>query len=210
MTVKRVALRIGALATAAVVAACGGGGPTAAPTQTAPTDPGPPSFDVPTFDLGSFAIPSFALPSFAGDEELEAMLPDMVGDQPVIKQSMTGQAFIGLGMGSAAALEDTLAELGASIDDLSVAFGAAGQLLVIAYQIDGVSADQIFGGLQEALQAGGGGQVSQRTVAGRPVTEVTAGGETTYIYLAGDVVFIIGGVVTPDLLDDAVSQLPAP
>ena len=209
MIFKRPALRIAALATAFVVAACGGGGSaTTAPTQAAPTDPELPSI---TFDLSSFALPSFALPSFTGDEELEALLPDSIGGQMVVTASMTGQQFISFGMGGAAALEDMLGELDASVDDLSVAIGSAGTTVVVfAYRIEGVSATQIFDGLQGALQAGGGGQVSQHTVAGRPVTEVAAAGETTYIYLAGDVVFIIGGTVTPELLEDAVSQLPAP
>jgi hypothetical protein len=211
MTVKRLALRTAALATAFVVAACGGGGATTAPTQAIPTEPEQPSFDIPTFDLGSFAIPSFAIPSFAGDEELEALLPDSIGGQLVVKASMTGQQFIGFGMGGADALEDMLGELGASADDLSVAIGTAGTTVVVfAYRIDGVSADRIFDGLAQALPSGGGGTVSPRTVAGRTVSEVVVAGETTYIYLAEDVVFVIGGTVTPELLEDAVSQLPAP
>jgi hypothetical protein len=211
MTVRRLALRIAALATALVVGACGGSTPTVVPTQAAPSEPSSPPIEVPTFDLGTFAVPSFALPSFSRDAELEAMLPDSIGGQAVIKQSLSGEDFINLGMGGAAALEDMLGDIGASIDDLSVAIGSAGTAVVIfAYQIEGVEAGQIFEGLQQALQAGGGGEVSQRTVAGRSVTQVASGGETTYIYLAGDVVFIIGGTVTPDVLEDAVNQLPAP
>jgi hypothetical protein len=209
MTVKDLALRIGALATAAAVVAGCGGGPTTAPTQATPTDAALPSFDMPTFDLGSFAIPSFALPSFAGDEELEAMLPDSIGGQTVIKQSLTGQDFINLGMGGAAAFEDMLGEMGASIDDLSVAIGSAGAMVLFAYQVEGQPAERVFEGLEAAFQAGGAGTVSEINVGGRTVIQVTTPAETTYIYLAGNVVFIIGGSVTPELLEDAVSQLPA-
>ena len=196
-----------------MLAACGGTAATTAPTQATPTEPTLPSFDMPTFDLGSFAIPSFEIPSFAGDEELEAMLPDSIGGQLVVKTSMTGQQFIGFGMGGADALEGMLGELGASVDDLSVAIGSAGTgvdaVTVFAYQIDGVSADRIFEGLQQAVPSGGGGSITQRTVAGRTVTEVAVASETTYIYLAGDVVFILGGALTAERLEDAVSQLPA-
>jgi hypothetical protein len=213
MTVKRSALRIAALAFALAstlaVGACGGSGATTAPTQATPTDPGLPSIDVPTFDLSSFSLPSFEIPSFAGDEELEALLPDSIGDQTVIKQSLTGQDFINLGFGSAAALEDMLGEMGASIEDLSVAIGSAGTLVLFAYQVEGQSADQVFDGLEAAFQAGGGGTVTEIAVGGRSVIQVTTPTETTYIYLADDVVFIIGGSVTPELLQDAVSQLPA-
>ena len=79
MTFRRLAPRLAALATALVVAACGGSGATTAPTQAAPTDAGLPSIEIPTFDLGTFALPSFDLPSFSGDAELEALLPDSIG-----------------------------------------------------------------------------------------------------------------------------------
>ena len=210
MTFRRPALRLCALATAFVVVACGGGGPTTAPTLATPTDPPLPTFDLPTFDLGSFEIPSFEIPSFAGDEELEALLPDAIGGQAVVKQSLTGQDFISLGMGGAAALEDMLGEMGASIGDLSVAIGSAGTLILFAYQVEGQSAEQVFAGLEAAFLAGGAGTVTETDVDGRTVIQVTTPTETTYIYLAGDVVFIIGGTVTPELLEDAVSQLPAP
>jgi len=210
MTVKRQGVRIAALATALVVAACGGGGPTTAPTQATPTEAAPPSIDRSTFDLGSFGIPSFEIPSFAGDEELEALLPDSILGQTVIKQSLTGQDFINLGMGGAAAFEDMLGEMGASIDDLSVAIGSAGALVLFAYQVEGQPAEQVFQGLEAAFQAGGAGTVSEITVGGRTVIQVTTPTETTYIYLSRGVVFIIGGTVTPELLEDAVSQLPAP
>jgi hypothetical protein len=211
MTFNRLAPCLVVLATALVVAACGGSSSSAAPSQPTPTA-GPTTIVVPTFDRRSFALPSFVVPSFTGDEELEALLPDTIGGEVVIKQSMTGSAFISVGTGGAAALEDMLAELDASIDDLSVAIGSAGMgpaaITVIAYQIAGVSSDRIFEGLQEALPSAGGGMTSQRTVAGRTVTEVAVGGETTYIYLASDVVFIIGGAVTPALVEDVVTQLP--
>lgn len=210
MTLDRRTLHAAAIAIAFVVAACGSGGPTTAPAQATPTEPALPSFDMPTFDLGSFGIPSFEIPSFAGDEELEGLLPDSVGGQTVIKQSLTGQDFISLGMGGAAALEDMLGDMGASIDDLSVAIGSAGTLVLFAYQVEGQSADQIFAGLEAAFQAGGAGTVSEIGVGGRPVIQVTTPTETTYIYIASDVVFIIGGGVTPELLADAVAQLPAP
>lgn len=212
MTFNRLVPGLVALATVLVVAACGGPGATTAPTQAAPTDAGPSSIVVPTFDLSSFALPSFVAPSFTGDEELEGLLPDSIGGAPVTKSSLSGQAFINLGMGSAMALEPMLDEMDATIDDLSVAIGSAGSgpdtVVVFAYRIDGVSADRIFEGLQQAVPSGGGGNITERTVAGRPVTEVAVAGETTYIYLADDIVFVIGGTVTPELLEDVVMQLP--
>ena len=88
------------------------------------------------------------------------MLPDSIGGQPVTRMSLSGADFLALGMGGGEALEPMLGELGASVEDLSVAFGSAGTAVVIAYQIDGVPAEQVFSGLEAAFQAGGGGSVT--------------------------------------------------
>jgi hypothetical protein len=211
MSFPRLALSGVVLAAGLLVAACGSGGPQSTPSQPAPTAPVGGSIQVPTFDLGTFAPPSFVIPSFGSDEELEALLPDTIGGIAVVKTSMTGSGIMNLPGG--AALEEQLGELGATVDDVSVAIGTSGDIsspiLVLAYRIEGVSAEQIFAGLEAAMQAGQGGEVTQTTVAGRPVTQVVSGSETTYIYLAGDTVFIVGGQLTPELLEDAISQLPA-
>jgi hypothetical protein len=210
MTVNRQGLRIAALATAWVVAACAGGGPTTAPTHAMPIEPPTETFDLSTFDLSSFDLGSFAIPSFAGDDELEALLPDTIGGTAVIKQSFAGQDFISRGIGGAAALKDLLGEMGASNDSLSVAIGSAGTLVLIAYRVEGLSAERVFDGLEDAFLASGGGTISETIVGGRNVSQVTSPGETTYIYLADEVLVIIGGNVTPALLEETVTQLPAP
>ena len=208
MTFRTIALGSAALATAAVLAACGGGAPTVAPTVAAPTVE-PTTLEVPSFDRNTFAPPSFALPSMHGDADLEALLPDAIGGQVVVKQSLRGEAILRSGFAGGAPLEAMLDDVGASIGDVSVAIGAAGtSVVVLAYRIDGVSAQRTFEGLLEPLASGGSGAIQQVTVGDRTVSKIDVGGETTYIYLAGDVVFILGGSVTGDLLADAVSQLP--
>jgi len=79
------------VATAAlIVAACGGTSPTApASSSTAPAET---PIDVPTFDDGTLSLPSFEIPSFEADKDLEALLPDSIGGNLVIKLSMTGPA----------------------------------------------------------------------------------------------------------------------
>ena len=209
MPVRTFALRVAMLATCTVVAACGGGGPSVAPTQAAPTQADEPSDAGPTFDLGTFTPPSFSLPSFTSDADLEALLPDTIGGQLVAKQSLTGEAILNSPFGAAPALEGMLTDVGASIDDMSLGVGSGGTVVVLAYQVDGVSAERIFGGIRSAIPSAAAPQISELSVAGRSVSQFVVGDETSYIYLAGDVVFIIGGTVTPELLDDAVSQLPA-
>jgi hypothetical protein len=209
MTFARLAPRGAALALTFGVAACGGAGPTAPPVV--PTAPIETPIEVPTFDLETFTPPSIVIPSFGSDEELEAMVPDTIGGNLVVKSSVTG---IGIrNMPGGAVVEGQLGTLGATVDDVSAAFGSAGDaaapILVIAYRIDGVSADEVLEALVDALQAGSGGEVTQTKVAGRDVQQVVAGDGTTYVYLADDVLFVIGGAVTPTLLQDVVSQLPA-
>lgn len=208
MTFRTVALGTAALATVAVAAGCGGGAPSVAPTVAAPTVV-PMTLEVPSFDLNTYAPPSFALPSVHGDADLEALLPDAIGGQVVVKQSLRGEAILRSGFAGGAPLQAMLDDVGASIDDVSVAIGAAGtSVIVLAYQIDGVSAERTFEGLLEPLASGGSGEMQQVAVGDRTVTKIDVNGETTYIYLAGDVVFIIGGTVTGTELEDAVSQLP--
>ena len=208
MTFPRPALRIAALAGAFVVAACGGASPTA--PLVVPTAPVETPIAIPTFDLGTLALPSIVIPSFTSDKDLEALLPDSIGGQVVVKQSLTGAQVRNSGLGASATIDDLLDEVDATIDDVSVAIGAASNaVIVIAYQIDGVPAERIFDGFLTAVPSGAGGDVSKIKVAGRSVTRVVGPSETTYVYLAGDVLFVIGGTLTPELLEDAVQQLPA-
>ena len=213
MTVPSFALRSAALAIAGVVAACGGTSPTSLPV--APTGPAATELEVPSFDLNTFSPPSsLAIPSFAGDKELEALLPDTIGGQVVVKQSLSGESIRNSPFGASPAIEGMLADVGATIDDMSLGVGTAGDgggttVVVLAYKVAGVSARRILDGIQSAIPSGGGTETSQLTVAGRKVLKFLVADETSYVYLAGDVVFIIGGTVTPELLEDAVQQLPA-
>lgn len=96
MTFHRPAPWLVAFAAAFTLVACGGSGASTAPSQAAPTA-GPTTIVIPTFDLSSLELPSFAAPSLTGDEELEALLPDTIGDELVTKSSLSGEEFISLG-----------------------------------------------------------------------------------------------------------------
>lgn len=211
MSVWRLAPALAFLGAALLVlAACDAGRPAGTPASPTPealleTDDLPfPSFDLSSFDLGSFA-----LPSFSSDPELEAMLPDELSGATVRKQSVTGVTFLATGMAGVAALRDLLEDLDKSPDDLSVGFGTTTAVTIIAYQIDGIPADELFAGFEAALAAAPSATLSDQTVGGRDVKAVVSATETTYVYLGGDAVFIIGGAVTPVLLEEAVLKLPA-
>jgi hypothetical protein len=192
-----------------VIAACDAGRPaaTTAPPSEAPSETDELPF--PSFDLSSFDFGSFALPSLSSDPELEAMLPDQLGGATVRKQSVSGTTFLATGMAGVAALKALLEDLGKSPDDLSVGFGTTTAVTIIAYRIDGISAEQLFAGFEAALAAAPSATLTDQTVGGRNVKVVTSPTETTYVYLGEDAVFLIGGAVTPALLEETVLQLPA-
>ena len=211
MTARRLAPVLAVLGAALlVIAACDAGRPAATPT-TAPTEAPLETDDLPfpTFDLSSFDFGSFALPSFSADPELEALLPDELGGVPVRKQSVSGTTFLATGMAGAAALEALLELLDKSPDDLSVAFGTTTAVSIFAYQIDGLSAEQLLAGFETALAAAPSVTLTDATVGGRSLKVVSSPSETTYVYLGGDVFFLIGGTVNPALLEEAVLKLPA-
>jgi hypothetical protein len=198
---------LGLLVAAAIVglAACGSSTATATPTPPGPT-PAPPTEPFPT-DL---ELPSFALPSFVGDAELEAMFPDDVGGQPVVVRSMAGTELPASGMGTQ--LQAVLDALGKEPADLSVAFGAVGNVTIIAFRVKGVAASAIFPALVTAYQQEISPNTSEVTIADKQVTKFTPlapGGDVTYVYLAGDTVFTVGGTdVTDATLAEIFSKLP--
>ena len=204
---RALALLIGGIA----VAACG-------PTGVATTPPGSPA--VPTTSATEAAasqaptatqqgLPSFALPSFVGDQELEAMFPDDVAGQKVTVISMNGSEFLASGGG--AELQAVLDSLGKQPADLSVAFGSAGTIAIIAFRVKGVPAAQILPALVAAYQQELDASTSQVTFGGKSVTKFTSttSADATYVHMAGDTVFTVAGKEIPDsVLNEVFSKLP--
>ena len=129
---------------------------------------------IPTSTSARSSLPSYALPSFTSDKDLEALLPDTIGGQVVIKQSLSG-GIRNASAGGSASIDGLLAEVDATIDDVSVAIGVASDsVVVIAYQIDGVRAERIFDGFLTAVPSGAGGDVRKLRSAGESVTQVAS------------------------------------
>ena len=135
---------LAALATLALaIAACGNGAATTAPVTQAPVTQAPAT--QPGATQGAVAtggIPSFALPSFHSDQQLEDLFPDQIGGVDVTVLSMTGDQFM-VG-GASPELDAALGKLGKSASDLSVAFGSAGTVTIIAFKVAGVPGSSIF------------------------------------------------------------------
>lgn len=191
-----------ALATLATfIAACGNGAATTAPvTQAAATQ-------APATQAAAGGPSIDPLASFHGAQDLEKLLPDAIAGVPVIKASVTGTVFMST-LGGSEELGKALIALGKTPDDLSVAFGSAGTGTIFAFQVNGVPGDQIVSALFAAQSEGS--TVTDVSFGGKSVKKVIASGETTasYIYSAGDVVFVTLAGITDAQLNDLFAALP--
>lgn len=211
MTTRMLALPLAALTSLAIlVAACGSGAATQAPgatqgaaTQAQATQAAPTQGAVATGAAG----PSLDLSSFHADVKLEDMFPKEVGGTAVVVLSMTGDQF--MGQGASPELDAALAALGKSSSDLSVAFGGAGAITIVAFRIQGVSGSSLLTALFTAYAQDAGTTVTDVTIAGKAAKKIVAPDETTYVYAAQDAVFGVGGeAITDAQLTEAFTKLP--
>lgn len=154
------------------------------------------------------ALPSIDLPHNAA--ELEALLPDKVGDVPMVKTSSTGKDFVTNDAQDNKEFTDFLSRLGASLDDVSVAtaspdFQSNPELaadpskftLVFAFRVAGANSDRLQTELETAMASGSSGTVdwAQKNIGGKNVDvaaldDAQAGG-TTYVYTFQDITFAV-------------------
>lgn len=189
-----------------VIAACGNGAAT-----TAPATQGAVATQASATQVPSTAVPggpsTDPLASFHGAQDLEKLLPDAIAGVPVIKASVTGTDFMST-LGGSEELGTALTALGKTPADMNVAFGSAGTGTIFAFQVNGVPGDQIVSALFAAQSEGS--TVTDVTLGGKAVKKVIASGETTasYIYTAGDVVFVTLANITDAQLNDLFAALP--
>jgi hypothetical protein len=193
------ALAIGAAA-AFAVAACGGPTasttPTQAPATVAPVATLPASSGLPGF--------SFELPSV--DKELEGLLPDDIGGEPVTKASVTGDTLLQNGAGGDE-FQKVLTALGKAPSDLTAALGGNSKAFVIAFKIKDVPASQFFDQFVQLANQGSTSQLSDVTLGGKQVKKFTdASGTATYLYLVGDTIITVSPIVPDDAVLNEIFQ----
>lgn len=196
-------------AIALVIAACGNGAATTAPVTQAPATQPPATAAATQGAVATDGVPSFALPSFHSDQQLEDLFPDQVGGTDVTVLSMTGDQFM-VG-GSSPELDAALGSLGKTASDLSVAFGSAGTVTIIAFKVAGVPGSSIFSALFDAYKQTNDATITDETIAGKAVKKAvpTDDSGTSYLYSAQDVVFAVGGSpITDAELTEVFSKLP--
>jgi hypothetical protein len=214
MTARTISRSLAMLAGAAVlVAACGTGTPTGAPATNAPLVTQAPVTQAPATQapVGS-GVPGFSFDtsSFHADVELEDLFPDELGGVAIDPLSMTGVEF--LSGGSAPEFDAMLAALNKTTADLSVAFGGAGNVTIIAFQVEGVPGSSILSALTNAFLAESNATITDMSFGGKSVKKIVpadSDDETTYVYATRDVIFGVGGEgITDAQLNEAFSKLP--
>jgi len=216
MTIDRRVLG-GALATALLLAACGGSA-SPAPSAAASAASVPAASDQPSAtdqasahqpsatDNGS--APNVSL-SPGSAPELEAMLPSTVNGVAFARTSFGGAAMpAGMPIGSGD-LATFLQQNGKTLADVNIAMAtptdtAKAATFVMAFQIKGVDGTK----LADALGATTGNDLTNATVGGKQVLQAGISGMGVVLYVKGDVVFYILALGETSLTDGIVAALP--
>lgn len=141
--------------------------------------------------------PGGSEPSLPGGEvaELEALIPDTVGDLTLTKFSMRGNDFL-LTPGSDAATIKFIQDLGVAPTDISMAFGLGssadtGDLYVFVVRAAGADSSALVAAFTTAMNPDGSSAVEWSTVSlgGKQVQAATGDVGEIYVYAKGDTVF---------------------
>ncbi len=190
---------------AMVLAACGEAA--SSPSPTATPQPTPTPVPTPTGTDGSPA----ASPGddVNQDPDLEARLPDQIGDIPLQKFSVAGSEFLEQ---SDDEFRDFLARLNADPEDISVAVAVSMsqevQLGIFAFRVGGADEDRLVEEFQRSIEedAESGVTWEERNLGGRDVqvaTDPDAPEQRIYLWADGDTIFF---VTSPDeaLAEEAI------
>jgi hypothetical protein len=188
-----------------LIAACGSSAsgspsPTATPTQ-APSQAAQASGPGPSFTQGAVA-------------DLEALIPNKVGNLTMQKQSMKGSQFLVSSTSSPEAIK-FVHDLGVSPADISIAIGsgfsadASQSVFAFVIRASGADSGKLVSAFKTASTTGGSSplQWASATVAGKSVETAASTTGANYLYVKGDVlVWLIAS--TPTLAEQFISQLP--
>lgn len=203
-TLARLLALVAAATTA--IAACGGSAATGAPSDAAATSAPATQGAASQAPLGSGGPGfSFSLPS--EDKDLEAIIPDEIGGEAVVKSSMGGGSMPSEDMTA------MLQKLGKTPADLSAAFGGNSKASLVAVRVKGTDANALFEAFKEGAAAGEVGEVTDVTIAGKQAKRVVSGdgATTSYLYVRGDTLITVGTMawdIDQQVLDEIFSKLP--
>ena len=205
-----------------VLANCQSAAPSGSPTSAAatPTQASTPEpTEEATEDPGPTDGGSPGLPDFNADPALEAQLPDEIRGTILTKFSFRAADVLDEGAVDEETQRflETITGMGASLDDVSLAFAAdmSGGLNVqlIAFKVAGANANQLLAAIvaEAETDAGPGDQIGQASLGGKTVTTLLDASSSTegpaYLYASGDTVYL---AQSPDevLAGEVLAALP--
>jgi hypothetical protein len=179
---------------------------TAAPATAAPTAPAATEAPATAAPTAGGAQPSFVAGA-AGD--LEALLPDEINGNKLMKTSFDGASLGASGVGiDTGALGPLLKKYGKSVSDVRMALattaaeGGAPAAMVVALQIKGVPAAELMTLTGSTTQ-----NLKKTTIAGKDVLATDAGGFSVVVYPKDDLMFeiVLADAATTEAI---LSKLP--
>lgn len=198
----------------------------AVPSIDLPSIPPLPSIDLPSFSIPplpsggipSFEIPSFEIPSFSSDEDLEARFPESIAGSPVTVQTLRATDFLQFfedDPEGRAEFEAFISAIGVGPDAISIGIGqfeyedSTEQLQ--ALRAAGADGPRLLQALvaftQQEADDPAAVETTTGTAGGKPVTILTDGDTTSYMYSAGDVVWLFESD-DASLVDQVMGAIP--
>ncbi len=156
-------------------------------------------------------LPSFTEGAVA---DLEALIPNTVGDLTLKKESMQGSEYL-LNADSDPAMVQFLQDAGVSPNDISMAYGFAfsadfsSSLFMFVVRAEGADSTALLSAFQAAMDSDAASPLewSSATVGGKQVHQAGADPGTTYLYPTGDVVVWLTASDTASA-EEVLSGLP--
>jgi hypothetical protein len=153
--------------------------------------------------------------SFVGDPDLEATLPEEAAGIIFFQSiSMSGPDFVDAEINDQ--FLDFVDELGADLDDVSVAFAIGANAdgtntaSVFAFQVDGAESDELIAAFQAGAPDDGALEWHEQTVGGKPaqVAEPTDEFPTpAALYATGDTLYVVTST-SAQAFEEILTQLP--
>jgi len=155
------------------------------------------------------------LPSFTAGavEDLEALIPDTVGDLAMQKSSTRGDEFL-TSADADPAVAKFVSDLGVKPSDISIAIGfgfsadGSSSLGMFVFRASGADTNRLISAFKTANDADRDTPLvwSNTTIGGKQVESAVDGDTTYYLYAKGDVLFFLSG--DPASTEEAISGLP--
>jgi hypothetical protein len=145
--------------------------------------------------------------------DLEALIPDTVGEMTLQKTSTKGDEFIN-SADSDPAVAKFIEDLGVSPGDISLAIGfgfsadASSSIGMFVFRASGADTNRLVSAFKAADDAQRDTPLvwSGASVGGKNVETATDGDQTFYLYAKGDVLFFVSGDAAST--EEAISELP--